>query len=220
MAADPSNSDIQQTSSTSTRPLPPTLPSVTRHITTHSPVTGAAILHSSTPGAWTTYDDDAMRFNVVYTTSRFPVALTPSDADIAAHESLTTPAVAADGTRQPSRLGLVNPGGSVLRMVDMAPGYECMMHRTQSLDYGIVLEGSVEMILDSGETVIMRRGDVAVQRATMHAWRNVSSKDEGKWARMIFVLQDAEPVVLGNRVLGEDLGKGTVGIPMSGMGRE
>lgn len=47
------------------------------------------------------------------------------------------------------------------------------MHRTTSLDYGIVLEGEVELILDSGERRAMKAGDIAVQRATMHAWRNM-----------------------------------------------
>ena len=50
------------------------------------------------------------------------------------------------------KLGLVNPKGTVCRVVDFAPGYECMMHRTQSLDFGVVLEGKVEMLLDSGDT--------------------------------------------------------------------
>jgi quercetin dioxygenase-like cupin family protein len=58
-----------------------------------------------------------------------------------------------------------------------------MMHRTESLDYGVVLEGSMELILDSGETKIMNRGDVCVQRATSHAWKNVS--ENGGWARML-----------------------------------
>jgi hypothetical protein len=78
------------------------------------------------------------------------------------------------------------------------------MHRTISLDYGVVLEGSMECILDSGEVRRMERGDVCVQRATYHAWRNVT-ENEG-WARMMFVLTTAEaPVVAGKR-LGEELG--------------
>ena len=47
------------------------------------------------------------------------------------------------------------------------------MHRTVSLDYGVVLEGEVELVLDSGETRLMKRGDVSVQRGTNHAWRNM-----------------------------------------------
>lgn len=61
------------------------------------------------------------------------------------------------------------------------------MHRTQSLDYGVVIEGEVEMVLDDGVSTVMGRGDVAVQRGTSHGWRNVSKTE---WARMFFVLQE------------------------------
>ena len=109
--------------------------------------------------------------------------------------------------------GLVVPGGSVLRIVDMQPGALSPMHRTTSLDYGVVLEGEVELVLDSGETRLLKRGDMCVQRATNHAWRNTS---ETNWARMLYVLLEANPVVLeGGRVLDEDLG-GMEGVRKSG----
>lgn len=87
------------------------------------------------------------------------------------------------------------------------------MHRTISLDYGVVLEGEVELILDSGESRLLRRGDVVVQRGTNHAWRNVS---EDAWARMLYVLQEAEEVRVGGVVLGEDYGSGMDDIRASG----
>ena len=59
----------------------------------------------------------------------------------------------------------------------------------------------------------MRRGDTAVQRATMHAWKNVSKTE---WARMLFVLQDCEEVTVGGKVLKEDLGTGADGLQPSG----
>ena len=59
----------------------------------------------------------------------------------------------------------------------------------------------------------MRRGDVAIQRATMHAWKNVS---EDKWARMQFILQDIKPLHIGGEHMKEDLGRGTEGLPASG----
>lgn len=88
-----------------------------------------------------------------------------------------------------------------------------VMHRTQSLDFGIVVEGEVEMMLDDGSRTRLGRGDIAVQRATMHAWRNPSPDS---WARMVFVLQDTKPLVVGGQRLGEELGRGTEGIPPSG----
>ena len=143
-----------------------------------------------------------MGFAVMYTTSEFPTSLS-DDKDIKEHEKVT-----ASG-----KLGLVNPRGTVCRVVDFGPGHKPLMHRTQSLDYGIVLEGEIEMELDSGDKEILHRGDVAVQRATMHAWRNTSDTE---WARMIFVLQDCQPLKIAGQHLKEDLGHGTSGLPPSG----
>ncbi|KIW85690.1 hypothetical protein Z517_01082 [Fonsecaea pedrosoi CBS 271.37] len=182
--------------------IPNNLPGLTTHITGHDGDTGKAIVQDSRPGNWTVFDDKLMGFNVVYTTSEFPPDLN-NDRDLKTHDE-----VVASG-----KLGLVNTNGTVCRVVDMAPGYECIMHRTQSLDYGIVLEGTIEMILDSGERRLMQRGDVAVQRATMHAWKNTS---ETEWSRMIFVLQDCKSLEVGGKALKEDLGKGVEGLPPSG----
>ncbi|KAH8594883.1 hypothetical protein B0O99DRAFT_512947 [Bisporella sp. PMI_857] len=178
------------------------LPGLTTYITGHDELTGKAIVQSKRPGKWTSFEDNLMGFNVIYTTSEFPASLN-SNADITRHDEVTTS----------GKLGLVQPGGTVCRIVDFAPGYDCIMHRTQSLDYGVVLEGSIELVLDSGETELMHRGDVAVQRATMHAWQNPSKTD---WARMLFVLQDCQKLVLGGKVLKEDLGRGVEGLPPSG----
>ena len=59
------------------------------------------------------------------------------------------------------------------------------MHRTETLDYGVVIEGEITLIVDAGETQLAP-GDVVVQRGTNHAWANRS----GKMARMLFVLLD------------------------------
>jgi quercetin dioxygenase-like cupin family protein len=76
------------------------------------------------------------------------------------------------------------------------------MHRTQSLDYGVVIEGEIECILDSGEKRLLRRGDVCVQRGTMHSWRNTSTD---AWARMLFVLLPCEKVKVGELELGNEV---------------
>ena len=179
------------------------LPGVTHHLTGHDASTGKAIVQSTREGSWTGLLGDEVAFNVVYTTSEFPASLN-DDKDITTHDELLSS----------KKLGLVNPNGTVCRMVDFSPGCKPLIHRTQSLDYGLVLEGSVEMVLDSGETKLMHRGDVAVQRGTMHGWRNTSNTE---WARMFFVLQDCLPIVLNDKPLGEDLGlaSGSKDIPDS-----
>jgi mannose-6-phosphate isomerase-like protein (cupin superfamily) len=67
------------------------------------------------------------------------------------------------------------------RIDDKHPG----MHRTETVDYAIVLEGEITAILDDSETVL-RAGDILIQRGTNHAWANRS----GKPARICFVLID------------------------------
>ncbi|KAK3333024.1 hypothetical protein B0T19DRAFT_115111 [Cercophora scortea] len=176
------------------------LPQLHRYITGHN-AAGKAIVHTHNDFAWQPYDENKLAFSVAYTTSAFPPDLN-NDADVQAHSALE-----AKGT-----LGLVNPHGTVLRAVDFAPGYACGMHRTQSLDYGIVLEGNIDMVLDSGEVHPLKRGDVAVQRATQHQWVN---KSDTEWARMIFVLQDCKPLTVNGEQYGEDLGSNS-GLPASG----
>lgn len=162
-----------------------------RYITTHSS-SGKSVLDTSVPSAATWTVAGLAKFFLGYCTSSFPVSVS-SDADIRTYESfLANPP------------GLVVPGGTVLRIIDIMPGDSSAMHRTTSLDYGVVLEGEMELILDGGETRVLKRGDSCVQRATNHAWRNNSPTE---WARMVFVLTDAKPVELeGGIKLEEDLG--------------
>lgn len=145
---------------------------------------------------------DNMAFALSYTTNSFPVDMA-EDKDVSAYSGyLNNPP------------GLTIPGGTVLRHVDFVPGVTCAMHRTVSLDYGICLEGEIECILDSGETKTLKRGDVCIQRGTMHAWRNPSDKE---WSRMVFVLQPCKPVIVKGQELGEELGT-AVGIRKSDKG--
>lgn len=60
-----------------------------------------------------------------------------------------------------------------------------LMHRTETVDYGIVIEGEVSLILDNGEAAL-KRGDVVIQRGTNHAWANRSDQ----MCRMLFILVD------------------------------
>ena len=169
------------------------LPGLQRHITGHDG-DGKAIIHASEPALWSPLFNNAMAFNVGYTTSEFPPQMS-GDADITAHQKVMSK----------GNIGLTNPNGTVCRIVDFGPATkapEPFMHRTQSLDYGVVLEGEMEMILDSGEKRIMGRGDLAVQRGTNHAWRNTSDTE---WARMFFVLQASEKVLVNGKELGEDV---------------
>lgn len=65
------------------------------------------------------------------------------------------------------------------------PGRHPLMHRTESIDYGVVLEGEITLLLDE-DAVALKPGDVVIQRGTIHAWANRS----GAVCRMLFVLTD------------------------------
>jgi quercetin dioxygenase-like cupin family protein len=78
------------------------------------------------------------------------------------------------------------PAGTIVHVIDMPPGSSAPMHRTRSVDYGIVLDGEVVLELDDGVETRMVTGDVVVQRGTAHGWSNRSDRV----ARMLFVMVD------------------------------
>lgn len=109
-------------------------------------------------------------------------------------------------------VGLVSDGGAVARYVDLAPGYTCMMHRTQYLDYGLVTDAEAECVLEDGTAQLMRPGDVVVQRYTVHAW---GSPSQTAWSRVISVLLDCQPLSINGKLLKVDLGRGAAYVPSS-----
>lgn len=90
-----------------------------------------------------------------------------------------------------AQIALGSGAGNVVRIIDFAPagggGSRSPMHRTKTLDYGIVLAGEMVLILSDSE-VVLKAGDVVIQRGTDHAWENRSDAP----AKMVFVLIDAE----------------------------
>jgi mannose-6-phosphate isomerase-like protein (cupin superfamily) len=81
--------------------------------------------------------------------------------------------------------------GHLLRIIEIYPpragGKRTVMHRTSTLDYVVVIDGAVVLILDNSE-VELHKGDVVVQRGTDHAWENRSDQV----ARMAFFHIDAQ----------------------------
>lgn len=166
------------------------LPKIHRYITTHNDEGKAVFSGAFDEESGMKVNDDGIAFALSYTTKGFPVDMN-SDKDLDVY-----------GDYLKDAPGLVVSGGTVLRHVDIPPETACTMHRTVSLDYGCVLEGAVELLLDSGERRTMKRGDVAVQRGTMHQWINPSKTE---WTRMLFVLQESTPLKLSGRTVGEEL---------------
>jgi quercetin dioxygenase-like cupin family protein len=95
--------------------------------------------------------------------------------------------------------GLTLNQGSVIRIVDMLPGKESPMHRTNSIDYGIILKGEIELELEDGAKRTVREGGIIIQRGTNHIWRNVTNEP----TRIAFILIEAPAYVHDGQPLAE-----------------
>jgi quercetin dioxygenase-like cupin family protein len=144
---------------------------IRRIVTTHD-ADGKAIIGMDTeihsnPGV----KDKNVQSAVLWATSQMPVDMSGNSDPAAA------------------KLGL-NPAsnGSILRLLELPPNTPALMHRTNTVDYVLLLEGECDMILDDGKEVHMNQGDVMIQQGTWHGWANRGSKT----CRIAFVLIDAK----------------------------
>jgi quercetin dioxygenase-like cupin family protein len=94
------------------------------------------------------------------------------------------------------KTGTTLDNGTVFRILELAPGVTPRNHRTDSIDYAVVMSGEVDMELDD-TTVHLKAGDVLVQRGTIHNWVNRGSEP----CVIAFVLIAAKPVTVGGKVL-------------------
>lgn len=85
--------------------------------------------------------------------------------------------------------GTTLKGGSVIRVVDMLPNASSPLHRTSSIDYGIVISGKIELEIDNQAFKTIGAGEIIVQRGTIHKWRNPSADEI---CRIVFVLTEAK----------------------------
>jgi quercetin dioxygenase-like cupin family protein len=115
---------------------------------------------------------------VLWTTEGFPVN-NDGDTDTATRKVGTT-------------LG----GGCVFRVVEFGPGVSPRNHRTDSIDFAVVMKGEIDMELDDN-VVHLKAGDVLVQRGTIHNWVNKGSEP----CQIAFILIDAKPVEVGGKTL-------------------
>jgi len=115
---------------------------------------------------------------VVWTTESFPVNNT-GETD--------------EGLRQ---VGTTLKNGTVFRVVEFGPGVAPRNHRTDSIDYAVIVSGEIDMEL-TDSVVHLKAGDVLVQRGTIHNWINRGTTP----CVMAFVLIDAKPVEVDGKVL-------------------
>ena len=115
---------------------------------------------------------------VIWSTDKFPI---DNDADV-------------DPSARP--IGTTIENGTVFRIVRYEPGVTPRNHRTDSIDYAVVISGEIDMDLD-GEVVHLKAGDVLVQRGTIHNWINRGKEP----CTIAFVLVNARPVKAGGKTL-------------------
>ena len=155
-------------------------PPVRRVVTGHDGNNVAKVLID---GRATNHKGAESRSTLMWITDRNP-------ADMAVGEKIEDMGARILGTPPP-------PNGTRFTVNDIPPGRTGAMHRTETIDYVIVLSGEIDMETDDS-AIKLKAGDVLVQRGTNHAWANRS----GKPARVAFVLVDAVPLGIGTPVLG------------------
>jgi len=160
----------------------PSYPPIRRVVTGHDADKVAKVLIDA-PARNAKYPSSGLVSTLIWSTDRCP-------ADIAVGESIDDAGAKILGSAPPAR-------GSRFAVIDFPPGNHPHMHRTETVDYIVVIEGEIDMDMDDS-TVKLRAGDVMVQRGTNHAWANRSNAR----ARVAFVLLDAEPLGIGNPVMG------------------
>jgi uncharacterized cupin superfamily protein len=87
--------------------------------------------------------------------------------------------------------------GTTIRITEWAPGHARFTHRTETVDYAILLSGEIDLELENDEVVHLKPGDVVVQRGTTHTWVNRGSIP----AVTAFILIDAKPAEVNGELL-------------------
>ena len=87
--------------------------------------------------------------------------------------------------------------GTIFRVVRFEPGVTPRNHRTDSIDYAVVMSGQIDMELDNGVVTTLKSGDVLIQRGTVHNWVNTTQEV----CMIAFVLISSKPVSIDGHPL-------------------
>jgi len=87
--------------------------------------------------------------------------------------------------------------GTTFRITEWAPGHARFTHRTETVDYAILLSGEIDLELENDEVVHLKPGDIVIQRGTTHTWVNRGSVP----AVTAFILIDAKPAEVNGELL-------------------
>ncbi|SDT35621.1 cupin domain-containing protein [Actinoplanes derwentensis] len=149
-----------------------------RVVTGHTPGGVSVVLSDGPVPVSRELPADGVAFHEIWNTTGAPARILAAEPSEPTEQSLAVPPP---------------PSGTKIRINEFRPGHldarglQSPVHRTASIDYGIVLEGSITLILDDSE-VTLHAGDVVVQRGTDHAWANRGDVP----AKVVFILVDGE----------------------------
>ena len=160
----------------------PSYPPIPRYVTGHDAKNVAKVIMQG-PATNAKYPSAGTVSTLIWSTDRTP-------ADISIGENVEDLGARIIGTAPPAN-------GTRFAVIDFPPGNSGRMHRTETIDYVIVIAGEIDMDMDNS-TVRLKAGDVMVQRGTHHAWVNRGTER----ARLAFVLIDAAPLGIGHPVAG------------------
>lgn len=125
-----------------------------RRVVTGHDADGKAVVRIDDRGAHVGSRRPNMSRQLIWTTNDLPVSFIEDGEDKGARE-----------------IGTTIKNGSVFRVIEYAPGVAPRNHRTDSIDYAVVMSGEIDMEMD-GTVVHLKAGDVLVQRGTIHNWVN------------------------------------------------
>src|SRR6266700_1945147 len=173
------------------------MPAIPRRVVTGHDERGVSVFAADGPVPVVRTAPDGALFCEIWSTGAMPAPIAAAEPD----PTLTAVTVPP------------GPDGTKIRINVFPSGAVSPVHRTQSVDYGIVLDGEVVLVLDDSETVL-RAGDVVVQRGTNHRWENRTAHT----GRMAFILVDGAfaPDLLG--ALGVEVLGGLLHDPMHARG--
>jgi quercetin dioxygenase-like cupin family protein len=170
------------------------MPTVPRRVVTGHDAQGNSVFVGDGPPPIARTAPDGAYFFELWNTDAIPAPIAPAEPEPTERDLTVPPA----------------PGGTKIRINEFPPGLVSPTHRTQTVDYGIVLEGEVVLVLDHENERVLRAGDVVVQRGTDHRWENRTDSV----ARMAFILVDGVFTEELVELIGADAAAGLLHDPM------
>ena len=164
-----------------------------RVVTGHDPQGNSVFVLDGPPPVVRTAPDGAYFFEL-WNTDAVPAPIAPTEPEPTERDLTVPPA----------------PGGTKIRINEFPPGVVSPTHRTETVDYGIVLDGEVVLVLDHEQETVLKAGDVVVQRGTDHRWENRSDRV----ARMAFILVDGAFTPELVELIGTEAASGLLHDPM------